>query len=249
MEQLKLGFYSRTEIAAVLEVNLSDSKHFKRNITNKLLNWGYSFEYSLKGVKITRVPTTPREKLAEIALREFDLDIRVDAYAFSVFIYSFNNYTDFTSMPWGERVKSLEEGFGVFVPERTLKRWCSWLINAGIICRDFNERTKWITYGTEHKREKIDGNPSLEEFAKQYEEDKQELLLRYTNLNIKEKWKKIFFVLWSKYNCFIYSCKGFKMPRFAIGLSETIIYINELVNQIILEEEEESIEIINQQLK
>ena len=39
------------------------------------------------------------------------------------------------------------------------------------------------------------------------------------------------------------------MPRFAIGLSETIIYINELVNQIILEEEEESIEIINQQLK
>lgn len=247
MEQLKTGFYSRTEIAAVLEINLSDSKHFKRNITNKLLNWGYSFEYSLKGVKITRVPTTPREKLAEIALREFDLDIRVDTYAFSAFIYSFLNYPEFTSMPWKERELQLKLNFGVQVSDRTLRNWSYYLINTLNMYKDYTDRTRWITslVNGVKVREMVDGDPCLEKIADEYEQEKQQLLDSYKELEPKAKWKKVLFILWIKYNCYVYYCYSFKSAKVCNESAGDLI---RLVNDILLEENIEEVEIIKQKI-
>lgn len=65
MKQLEVRFYGRAELAEILQVDLKN-KNFARQVKNKLMNWGYSFEYFRKGVNITRQPQTAQEKLAEI---------------------------------------------------------------------------------------------------------------------------------------------------------------------------------------
>jgi hypothetical protein len=40
-----------------------------------LNKWGYSYNYSRKGWEITQVPQTAKERLTEILLREYGLDV------------------------------------------------------------------------------------------------------------------------------------------------------------------------------
>ena len=78
MQQLEARFYTRSEIADITKAKLSDSKHFKRNAENTLTKWGYGYEWTKYGATITHIPTTPEERLQEILIRQFHVDIQVD---------------------------------------------------------------------------------------------------------------------------------------------------------------------------
>jgi len=235
MKQLKLGTYTREEIANILGVNINDTNHFKRNVENKLIKWGYSFKYSRKEVTITRIPTTADEKLAEILIREYNLDIRIDTNAFAAFFYSIVVFPEFSSMPWEERAEFLKDEFGVCVSDRTLKSWCSRLLQTSTVVKDDSNKTRWITgyYQGEKYRELVDGDKELEKLADDYRKSMKELLDKYKTIENKEKWALVRKELWNKYQCCIYYCKSIAATAFDNTESlETLQEMVELVNEI-----------------
>lgn len=74
MQQLEIRKYNRQEIADLLELD-SKNQNFKRNLENKLNKWGYKYIYSKNIIEITYQPTTAKEKLTEIMIRKYKLDI------------------------------------------------------------------------------------------------------------------------------------------------------------------------------
>lgn len=148
MKQLQKQFYGRQEIAELLKVDINDNKHFKRNIENKLTKWGYSFEYSRKGVEITRQPETAEERLSEIIIREYDLDIQIEITEFANFIYLLLVDEEFISMPWGKRVEYMKEQLDLDISESTLKRWAKKLLDMNLVAKDKISRTYWATFYT-----------------------------------------------------------------------------------------------------
>lgn len=234
MKQLKTKTYTREEIAK--EFNLETSnKNFARKVKDTLTKWGYSFNYSRKEVTITRIPTTADEKLAEILIREYNLDIRIDTDAFAAFFYSLVVLPEFSSMPWEERMVFLKDEFGVEVSDRTLRSWCSRLISTSTVYKDDSIKTRWITgyCNGEKYRELVDGDKELEKLADDYKESMKSLLEKYKTLENKEKWTVIRKELWDKYQCCIYSCKGISLAAFDNTESlETLQEMVELVNEI-----------------
>lgn len=246
MNQLKTKTYTREEIAKEFNLETSD-KHFARKVKETLTKWGYSFEYSRKAVTITRKPQTADEKLAEILIREYDLDIRIDTDAFAAFFYSIVVFPEFSSMPWEERAEFLKDEFGIGISDRTLKSWASRLISTSTIVKDDSNKTRWITgyCDGEKYRELVDGDEELEKLADDYKETMKELLNKYKNLENKEKWTVIRNELWNKYKCCIYYCKSIAATAFDNAESlETLQEMVELVNEIAEREPVETVEVI-----
>ena len=229
MKQLELRPYSRQEIADVLGVNIEDTSHFKRNVENTLLKWGYSFEYSRKQVKILRAPTSAAERLSELMIRLYDLDIQTDIYAFSCFLYSIAVYPEFNTAPWVEKSRILEDEFSVVVNDRTLRSWCTKLIDCGTLVKNKEQRSCWITgyYNGEKYRELVDGDQHLEETAARYRRDMSYAMKRLND------WNEVFSEMWEKYHFCVYYCYGFSFSAFdARANHETIGHIIDLVNEI-----------------
>lgn len=157
MEQLELRSYPRAEIAKVLSVNINDSRHFKRNVENTLSKWGYGFRYETAAVEILSKPETPAERLAEILCRGYGIDIQIFPEQFACFIAAFTDIEGFDSMPWAERAAAYYGYYGICVNERTLRNWCSQLIDRGVIAR-MGGSTRWRTYfeGNRKIREPIE---------------------------------------------------------------------------------------------
>lgn len=247
MKQLELCSYSRAEIAKILDVNIDDTNHFKRNVEAKLQKWGYSYEYSRKSVTLTKAPSTADERLAEILIREYDIDVRIDTYAFATFFYSLVVFPEFTSMPWEERAKWLADEFRVEVSDRTLRSWCSRLISSSTVCKDDSIKTRWITtyYNGEKDRQLVDGDELLEEFADNYYATKLELLKQYKDLDNKEKWDTVRRTLWDKYKYCVYYCKGISLAAFDSTSVGTLQELIELVNEIAEREPVEVTEVVS----
>ena len=144
MQQLECRFYSRQEIAEITSVNLKDSKHFAERVKTTLDKWGYEYNYSRSGVEITGKPELPGEKLSEILIRELNIDVQVDPFAFAYFICAFSDIPHFSSMPWEERSSAMRYKYEVEVSDRTLRNWCSKLIENGIIQKS-GEKCFWKT--------------------------------------------------------------------------------------------------------
>lgn len=252
MEQLELRTYSREEIADVLNINITDTNHFKRNVENKLNKWGYSYEYSRRQVKITKAPTSADEKLAEIMIRYYNMDIRIDTISFAAFLYSLVVYPEFSAMPWEERSKWLEEEFGVCVSDRTLRSWCAKFINSGYIVKNDDYKVRWVTgyYNGEKYRDIIDGDEKMEEFADKYYQTMKELLEKYKDLPRTEKWQNVRSELWNKYKCCIYYCKGLQFSAWDNQMSlEMTQEVVELVNEIAEREPVETKVVIQQSIE
>lgn len=248
MQQLETKFYSRAEIAEELELNINDSKHFKRNLENKLVKWGYSFEYSRKGVLITRAPETANEKLAEILIREYDLDIQIDTYAFACFITAFEEIEIFESMPWGEREKAMKYAYGVTVTDRTLRNWANKLFKTGTLAKS-NETTCWRTrfIGGEPFREWVNGIEEMEQemsdafaFRKKAANDYISNAVASGRKDYKEiraeAWKVANSLVWKEYGCCYYTCKTIKPGAF--DKTKHLQEIYELVREIAANGEE-----------
>lgn len=240
MKQLELRSYPRAEIAEVLSVNINDSRHFKRNVENKLTKWGYGFHYSTLAVEILTKPETPEERLAEILYRGYGIDIQIFPEQFAYFIAAFTDIEGFNSMPWGERAAAYYDYYGIYVSEKTLRNWCSQLIARGVIVK-VGGSTKWRTYfeGNRKIREPIDEIDEVE--MQNYFERRSELFKEYnksfldSGMSPKEArmvaWKNAYQALWAEYSCCYYYCKDFSLSAFSFNEIDTR-EIYELVAEI-----------------
>lgn len=237
MQQLECRFYPREEIAEALSVSPKDSKHFASKVKATLEKWGYQYDYSRRGVKITETPNLPEERLREILIRELNLDVQIDAYAFACFICAFTDIDSFDSMPWEERAQWMKYKYGITVTDRTLRSWCSKLIEKNIIQKG-GELTFWKTerYGKEKYRSKI--NPDYEEMI-QYFQKRTEYIELAKEAALKagqdEKtanstaWAVTMKKLWTEFGGCYYTCKGLMFN--AIG-EDYIFEIYELAQEI-----------------
>ena len=235
MQQLEQRFYSRQEIATELNLNINDNKHFKRNAENKLINWGYSFESSpRKGILITRIPTTANEKLSEILIREYDLDIQIDTYAFACFITAFQDVENFSAMPWTERADILKEFYAVDVTDRTLKSWANKLFKTGTFAKS-DEKVFWSTtinaYGQKIRQWIDEESDEHEEMLKYFNRRKQ-LVSNYMSegKSRSEAWTEANKTVWCEYGCCYYSCKTIMPGAFdkTNHLQEIYEYVREI---------------------
>lgn len=233
MQQLEQRFYNREEIAGVTGTNLADKSHFARNCKNTLTNWGYSFTYSCKGVTITGVPTTEEERLAEIMVRVFDLDIRIDALEFATFIYCVMYLEGFAATPWLERQKILKEDFGLEISERTLRGWSSILIGDNYMIKG-GDRITWMTYYCQDTkcREMVTGDEELERTYEKYLKDKRNYLEQIKKdrpaWGKAEQYKAVMSRLWTENKCCFYNCQQLVLNV----LKEESLEIFELVETI-----------------
>lgn len=218
MKQLELKTYTRREIAEVLSLNLADSKHFKRNVEAKLTNWGYEFVFPPRGnITITRKPESSEEKLKEILLRRLKLDSQINPLHFACFIFAFQDIEGFASMPWEERAMELQSHYGVSVSDRTLRNWCSQLLEKALIAK-VDDRTHWkteIMNGIKTRTPIQQGDAEMT----QYFSRKSALITYYKTegekAKIPAKELKNFAIklamkdLWEEYHCCYYTCKTF----------------------------------------
>lgn len=221
MQQLEKQFYSREEIAELLTVKITD--HFKRDVENKLNKWGYLCKYSRKGVEIIAAPATAQDKLKEIMIRQFNLDIQVDVYAFACFIKLLIDYEDFMNMPWEQRAKEIKEIYNVSVDKRTLERWGNKLISKNLIAKGF-ERVYWSTSYINGKKERIrvDGDPELEAEMAKYMARKKELAATSKDFN------ENFAILWKEFGCCYYSCSSLVLNAINTDIEEICNLVDEI---------------------
>ena len=222
MEQLKLKTYTRQEIAEILKLD-AKNKNFARDAKNILTNWGYSFNYSRKVVEITRQPQSAKEKLNEIMIRKYDMDIQTDVYSFSIFLYCLLLDDAFNSMPWDAREEWIRDEFDISVDSRTLRNWCSKFIKHGTIEINKSDKTFWMTtINSEGERER--------EIVEQDNPCRLAYWKDFWNLK-KAGVENIYKELWCKYGCCFYSCGTLELSAFDdVSLLQEII---ELVNEII----------------
>ena len=129
----------------IAEVRYEDSRHRKRNIQDKLTNWGYDFLFPRYGnITITRKPESSEAKLKEILLRRLKLNTQIVPLHFASFIFAFDDIDGFASMPWEERARELYYHYGVSECDRTLRNWCSKLLEKELIAK-VSDRTYWKT--------------------------------------------------------------------------------------------------------
>lgn len=156
MKQLEIRYYTREEIGEITGID-SKNTHFKRNVGNTLTNWGYQWSYGKKSFTITAIPQTAVEKLSEIMMRRYDMDIRSNPYDFTIFSMCLLEDIDgFASMPWNYRTKYLLDYWDINVCEKTLRNWCNKLLKTSTIVKDKKDKTYWCTY-------KVDGVKYQEE--------------------------------------------------------------------------------------
>lgn len=226
MKQLEIKYYSRDELSEIVGVD-SKNQNWKRKVGNTLTNWGYQWSYGKKSFTITAKPQTAVEKLSEIMMRSYDMDVRSNVYDFAVFTMCLLEDIDgFASMPWEYRAKYLLDQWNIQTCEKTLRNWCNKLIKTNTIIKDKNEKTYWCSY-------KVDGV--------KYQE---ELEGGRNNPMWKKYWNRFFelkksgcdnpaYETYVELGHCVYSCARFAFSAFDdIGLLEEVIsLIAEIANE------------------
>ena len=225
MKQLEMRYYTREELSILIGVE-SKNQNWKRKVSNTLTNWGYDWVYGNKSFTITAKPQTAVERLSEIMMRKYDMDIRSNVYDFAVFSMCLLEDIDgFASMPWEYRAKYLLDNWNVNACEKTLRNWCKKLVDTNTVVKDKKQKTYWCSY-------KVDGVKCQEEL----EDGKN-------NLMWKKYWKTFFQLkeegcneaaleTYKQLNYCVYSCATFAFSAFDdIGLLEEVInLIAEIAN-------------------
>lgn len=202
----------------ITSVRYEDSGHRKRNIEEKLADWGYEFVFPPKrNITITKKPESSEAKLKEILLRKLNVNVQINPLHFACFIFAFQDIEGFASMPWEERAMELQNHYGVSVSDRTLRNWCSQLLEKGLIAK-VEDRTCWkteIKNGMKTRTPIQQGDAEMT----QYFARKSALIAYYqaegAELKIPDKELKNYAFrmaikeLWLEYHCCYYTCKTF----------------------------------------
>ena len=239
MKQLELRSYPRAEIAEVLSVNINDSKHFARNIRAKLDKWGYGYEYGRQSVQIISKPETPAERLAELLYRGYGIDVQIHPLHFACFIAAFTDIDGFDSMPWAERVDVYYKKYGVSADQRTLRNWCSQLIQRGVISK-YGDGTAWKTEIINGRKLRLPIDEEDDEERRKYYSRRKEIFAVFyadelkQGLNPKEAkaqaWSDTYNQLWAEFRCCYYYCKTFTVNAFD---EENVLFdIFEIVDEL-----------------
>ena len=208
----------------MLSLNPIGNNHFAEQVRRTLNNWGYQFEYSRKGVNITAAPETAEQRLTEILIRQFGLDKQIDPFAFSCFLCAFDAIDGFSSMPWEERAKLLNQTYGISVCDRTLRNWCHKLIGQEIITS--TPRQSW--WRTENRN----GIKHRESVPADDKEMRRFIARRSKLLDKGVSWKDTMYQLWDEFQCCYYSCKGFFLTAIDQTTQECLYEIYELTQEI-----------------
>lgn len=240
MKQLELRSYPRAEIAEVLSVNIKDSKHFKRNVEDKLSKWGYGFHYTTDLVELITKPETPEERLSEILYRGFGLDIQISARQFACFLAAFTDIDGFCSMPWKKRAELFFRLYGYCVSEKTLSNWCKKLVAHGVISIG-GASTLWITIFENGKKIRRPVEECDEETKLKYYERRRELYkVNYKSFldsgsstaeAKRQAWNRTFNELWDEFRCCFYYCKNTVLSAFSYNDID-VFEIYELAQEI-----------------
>lgn len=225
MKQLELRFYTRAEIAEILSVKLKGNNNFKRDVENKLSKSKYGFHYNDgQGVEIQSKPEKPEDRLCEILYRGYKIDVQTNPLLFACFISAFLDIKEFESSPWGEREKIYYKYYGYNVDERTMRNWCSKLLDRGIIAKK-GVTTAWRTYfaGDRKIREPIEeiDRVEMDNYFERRTEIFKDHYIKYLESGIPTKkarnaaWKDTYKDLWAEFECCFYYCKGFVLSAFS----------------------------------
>ena len=246
MNQLTQKFYSCSELAELTGVSEADKKHFKRNVETALTKWGYGFDWIHgKGATITHVPESAEERLQEVLVRQFHVDIQVDMYYFACYVAAFvglDGLEGFNSMPWGVREDKFDKFFGKHYTSRTLSSWCKQLIKNEIMDKS-EDGTFWKTIITEsYEKIRKPAEPAeAQEYFKRRSVLLDELTLETVQKNKKlsyeaarkEAWKDVYPILWNEFNCCYYFCKKFRF--FAFNENGSLFELFELIQDILIQ--------------
>ena len=202
----------------ITSVRYEDSGHRKKNIQDKLTNWGYEFIFPPKrNITITKKPESSEAKLKEILLRRLKLSTQIVPLHFASFIFAFEDIDGFASMPWEERARELYNHYGTSECDKTLRNWCKKLLDKELIAK-VEDRTYW-------KTEKMNGSkirPPIQQGDEEmtaYFSKKSALIAYYqkegAELKIPDNELKNYAFrmaikeLWQEYHCCYYTCKTF----------------------------------------
>lgn len=213
MQQIEVRNYSRTEMAELLKVEITDS-HFSRKVQSILTKWGYSFVYSRKVIQITAAPSTAQERLNELLIREFDLDIRIDIGKFATFVYLLMD-EEFSSMPFGERANVMKQDYNIEVSEITLKRWYKKLVDYNVVETNRLRKTYWVSMYVDGQKTRMKVDEDDEGKIK-YENRRRKIAEKNIKdgMNKADAYSSANLTCWKEFKCCYYSCNTIILNAF-----------------------------------
>lgn len=213
MQQIEVRNYSRTEMAELLKVEITDT-HFSRKVQSILTKWGYSFVYSRKAIQITAAPSTAQERLNELLIREFDLDIRIDIGKFATFVYLLMD-EEFSSMPFGERANVMKQDYNIEVSEITLKRWYKKLVYYNVVETNRLRKTYWVSMYVDGQKTRMKVDEDDEGKIK-YENRRRKLEEQNIKdgMNKADAYSSANLTCWKEFKCCYYSCNTIILNAF-----------------------------------
>ena len=229
-ERLELRFYPREELAAIAGLDVK-GHNFSAQMKRSLDLWGYEYEFKPRhGFTITRVPTTPEERLIEILRRELHIDTQVNPLHFASFMSAFVLIDCFFSTPWPEREKFLREYYDVTVTDRTMMNWRDKLIARGYINLVSSNRNLWHTFLQDGRKVRKIVDPESPEY-KQYCALRSGILAEYAKMGISARsiWGDMVHQLYHEHGVYYY-CKSIEFNGFKW---EELDYIHDLTLEIL----------------
>ena len=242
MKQLEVRAYERQEIADILHVR-NDTHNFKRDVENRLMNWGYQYEIPHGGaVIITHKPETAEERLKEIMFRLFGLDTQTGkngemkngTTVFACYLQFMMTEDIAETMPWDERYSWLEDNYGLTVKSPCLQRWTSRLVQNEIMSKStgYADSMWWRTYkidGISHREPVDDDDPEL----LRYQERRKEIFTpsyKMVHGNEEAAWAVTRAQLKREFGCTFYRCKCIQINGITNEEIETVL---KLVEEIV----------------
>ena len=241
MKQLEIRAYERQEIAEITGIPMfyqsgNPNHDFIGRVKDRLQKWGYTCKTPRGGaVIITGKPETAEERLAEIMIRLFGLDIQIEVYPFACYLHFMLNEPAAQTMPWIERHAMIQEMYGLDISEITLRRWTKHLLDADIMSKsEFRQDSEWwMTYNDGGEKHQVPLEEEDLPQLRQYWQRHTELLEQWRvqcNGNMSAAWEATKKQMWQEFHCCYYRCKCLTIN--GIG-NEEIDTILDLVDEIL----------------
>lgn len=248
IQKLEKRFYSRTEIAEIMELSTRDN-NFVDKAKTRLENWKYKYIYIKgSGVEITGTPSTAEEKVQELLIRKLKLNKQTNFKAFAIMMYLFATDYEFATSPWKTRENIIWKEYCIHVADSTMSNWTRKLIEKDIFAKITDSPEIWRSYRDEfdmkHQERVSDDKEKLDEYEKykakksQYlkEADKAYQEENDTLLPSPTRWKETFSKLWYEFNCCYYSVKPFVFNAFYDDdYKELFELTEEIVQNLVIE--------------
>ena len=251
MEKLELRAYPRDEIALVTGIPLvystgTPNKDFINRVRERLAKWGYSCETPRGGsIIITSIPTTAEEQLAEMMMRDFNLDCQTETINFACFIHFMLTEDGAETMPWLERESRINEIYGYDIDQKTLCRYANRLIEQGaMIPPQPSQADQWWKTTIEGRKIQCPVPEDQQEEVNEYYRRRSEVVqewktaLKCDQATTKEErkmltnqaWSAAYKQMWSEFGCCYYRCKCLQFSGFGYQEIERLL---DLVTEIV----------------